>query len=359
MPENEEKIDAEDFISLWKKKLATDNTPSIIGDIQKENEQLRNKIAANIDLITKSEEILKKAVGEKEKLKIEKDEAVAEIAMQLNNLKQENSELGNKVKSMVKLLLEKDEDIKSKDNLISNLQSQATTQTGKGSMTENGIIEELKLEISKRDIIIKNLESKTTELSNKVEQVTQNYEEELRSKPVDFVVQTSAPKQKVIKPMPPETSTQPLEALCQDLQSDLTKYKRIIENLKKEKNELKSALEGKDINLTNNEFEPLEKENELLKKQLAELQNSLNSNKKKAPIISPEEYGQKIKNLENKVREKENIISDLKLSAISPTSDPSSSMAELVENLQKNINKLKTTLSEKEKEITDLKVNLL
>jgi hypothetical protein len=34
-------------------------------------------------------------------------------------------------------------------------------------------------------------------------------------------------------------------------------------------------------------------------------------------------------------------------------------MAELVENLQKNINKLKTTLSEKEKEITDLKVNLL
>lgn len=358
MPENEEKA-AEDFISLWKKKLATENTPSLIGDIQKENEQLRNKIAANIDLITKSEEILKKAVGEKEKLKIEKDEAVAEIAMQLNNLKQENSELGNKVKSMIKLLLEKDDQIKSKDILISNLQSQATTHTGQGSMTENGIIEELKSEISKRDIIIKNLESKTTELSKKVEQVTQNYEEELKSKPVDFVVQASAPEQKVIKPMPPETSTQPLETLCQDLQSDLTKYKRIVENLKKEKNELKSALEGKDINLTNNEFEPLEKENELLKKQLAELQNSLSSSKKKAPIVSSEEYEQKIKNLENKVREKESMISDLKLSAISPTSDPGNSMAGLVENLQKNINKLKTTLSEKEKEITDLKVNLL
>ena len=359
MPENEEKIDAEDFISLWKMKLATENTPSVIGEIQKENEQLRNKIAANIDLITKSEEILKKAVGEKEKLKIEKDEAVAEIAMQLNNLKQENSELGNKVKSMVKLLLEKDEEIKSKDNLISNFQSQAITQIGQGSMTKNGIIDELKSEISKRDIIIKNLESKTTELSNKVEQITQKYEEELRSKPVDFVVQANVPEQKVIKPMPPETSTQPLEILCQDLQSDLTKYKRIVDNLKKEKKELKSALEGKDIDFTNNEFEPLEKENELLKKQLAELQNSFNSSKKKAPIASSEEYEQKILNLENKVREKESMIADLKLSAISPTSDPGNSMAELVENLQKNINKLKVTLSEKEKEITNLKVNLL
>jgi len=350
---------AEDFISLWKEKLATENKPSLIGDIQKENELLRSKIAANIDLITKSEEILKKAVGEKEKLKIEKDEAIAEIAMQLNNLKQENSEMGNKVKSMVKLLLEKDEEIKSKDNIILHLQTKATTQIRSDSMTEDGIIEELKSEISKKDIIIKNLESKTTELSNEVERLNQNYLEELKSKPLDFVVQASAPQQKVIKPMPPESSTQPLEALCQDLQSDLTKYKRIVENLKKEKNELKSALEGKDINLTDKEFEPLEKENELLKKQLAELQNSLKTSTKEAPIISSEEYGQKIKNLENKVREKENIIADLKLSAISPTSDPSNSMAELVENLQKNINKLKITLSEKEKEITDLKVNLL
>ncbi|MHA1240242.1 MAG: hypothetical protein ACTSQU_05550 [Promethearchaeota archaeon] len=358
MPENEEKA-AEDFISLWKKKLATENTPSVIVEVQKENEQLRRKIAANIDLITKSEEILKKAVGEKEKLKIEKDEAVAEIAMQLNNLKQENSELGNKVKSMIKLLLEKDEEIKSKDNLILNFQSQATTQIGQGSMTENGIIEELKSEISKRDISIQNLERKTTELSNEIEQLTQNYEEELKSKPIDFVVQASASEQKVIKPMPPESSTQPLETLCQDLQSDLTKYKRIVENLKKEKNELKSALEGKGVNLTDNEFESLEKENELLKKQLAELQNSLKSSNKETPLINSEEYGQKIQNLENKVREKENIIADLKLSAISPTSDPSNSMAELVESLQKNINKLKITLSEKEKEITDLKVNLL
>ena len=361
MPEenelNEEKV--EDFISLWKKKLATENTPSLIGDLQKENNQLRNKIASNIELITKSEEILKKAVEEKEKLKIEKDEAVAEIAMQLNNLKQENSELGNKVRSMVKLLLEKDEEIISKDTVIVHLQTQTTAQIGTDSMTENAIIEELKSEMSKKDIIIQNLESKRTELSNEVERLNQDYKEELKSKPIDYVVQASAPEQMVIKPMPPEISTEPLETLCQDLQSDLTKYKRIVENLKKEKNELKNALEGKDVSLSDNEFEPLEKENELLKNKLTELQNSLNSSKKEAPLIIFEKYEQKIQNLENKVREKESLIADLKLSTISPTSDPSNPMAELVENLQKNINKLKVTLSEKDREIADLNQKII
>jgi len=358
MPEeNEEKV--EDFISLWKKKLATENTPSLIGDIHKENEQLRSKIAANIELITKSEEILKKAVEQKEKLIVEKEEAVAEISMKLNEVKQENSELGRKVKSMVKLLLEKDEEIKSKDTIILHSKTQAPPQIGTDSMIENEIIEEFKSDISKKDIAIQTLESKTTELSNEVERLKQEVVEALKSKPVDFEVQTGALEQNVIKPMPPETSTIPLESLCQDLQSDLTKYKRIVENLKKEKNELKNALEGKGFNLTDNEFEPLEKENELLKKKLAELQNSLNSGKKKAPIISSEEFEQKIQNLENKVREKEGIIADLKLSAISPASDPSNPMAELVENLQKNINKLKITLSEKDKEIANLKVDLL
>ena len=360
MPEeNEENEKTQDFISLWKKKLATENAPSLIGDFQKENEILRNKIAANIELLTKSEQILKKALQEKEKLKIEKNEAVAEINIKSNDLKQENSELGSKVKSMIKLLLEKDEEIKSKDTLILNLQAQGTTQVGTDFLTENTIIEELNSEISKKNIIIQNLESKTSELSNEVERLNQNIVEELKNKAVDNIVPASAPEQKVIKPLPPESSTEPLEALCQDLQSDLTKYKRIVENLKKEKNELKNELNGKEANLTGNEFEPLEKENELLKIKLEELQNSLKSTKKEAPTISSEEYEKKILNLENILRERESVIADLKLSSISPTSEPSNPMTELVENLQKNINKLKTMLSEKEKEIDNLNREIL
>ncbi len=351
MPD-EEKV--EDFISLWKKKLATDDVPSLIGDIQKENEQLRKKIAANIELFTKSEEILKKSVEEKEKLKIEKDEAVAEIAMKLNDIKQENLELGRKVKSMVKVLLEKDEKIKSKDSLILNLQTQAPTKTGTDSMTENISIEELEYEISKKDKTIQNLEKKTTELSNKVEQLNQDYREELKSKPVDYVVQTSAPEQKVIKPMPPETSIEPLETLCQDLQSDLTKYKRIVENLKKEKTELKNALEGKGYHFSDKDLEELKKENDTLKKDLEEMQKSFSKGKKEAAQVDTKQLEIQIINLENKLREKDSTIADLKLSAISPTDVSGNPMAELVENLQKNINQLKTTINEKDRKILEL-----
>ena len=124
MPEENEKS-PEDFISLWKKKMSTESTPSVIGDLQKENELLRSKIAANIDLFTKSEDILKKAVEEKEKLKVEKDEAVTEISLKLNEITQQNSELEHKLNSMIKVLLEKDEEIKVKDSLISNLQATA------------------------------------------------------------------------------------------------------------------------------------------------------------------------------------------------------------------------------------------
>jgi len=351
--ENGEKT-SEDFISLWKKKLEEDNTTSIVGDIQKENEELRKKIAGNIELITKSEEILKKSVEEKEKLKIEKDEAVTEISIKLNNIQYENSELGNKIKSMVKLLLEKDEEIKLKDTLLLNSQTQATTQIGINSTAENELIEEMKSEISKRDVTIQNLENKTTKLSHEVERLSRDLEEQLKSKPVDFIVQSTVPEQKIIKPLPPETNSQPLDALCQDLQTDLTKYKRIVENLKKDKKELKNALEGKGLSLAKNNFEPLEKKNEIQKKKLTDLQNSLNISKEEVPKVAPDEFEQKIKKLETTVREKESIIADLKLSAISPTSDSGNHMAELVENLQKNINKLKITLSEKEKEIADL-----
>lgn len=77
MPEDKEKV--EDFISLWRKKMDTEsNKPSAIGDtlkriqeVEQENEQLRNKIQANIDLISKTEEVVRKTIDENEKLREE------------------------------------------------------------------------------------------------------------------------------------------------------------------------------------------------------------------------------------------------------------------------------------------------
>ncbi|MHA1460645.1 MAG: hypothetical protein ACTSO8_04105, partial [Promethearchaeota archaeon] len=76
--------------------------------------------------------------------------------------------------------------------------------------------------------------------------------------------------------------------------------------------------------------------------------------KKEAPQVDTSQLELQITNLENKLREKDSTIADLKLSAISPTEVSGNPMAELVENLQKNINKLKTTINVKDKKILEL-----
>ena len=76
--------------------------------------------------------------------------------------------------------------------------------------------------------------------------------------------------------------------------------------------------------------------------------------KKEAVPVDTSQFDQQITNLENKLREKDSVIADLKLSAISPTDVAGNPMAELVENLQKNINKLKATINEKDSIISEL-----
>ena len=349
MSEENEKV--EDFISLWKKKLSTENTPSVIGDLQKENDLLRSKITENIELISKSEEILKKAVAEKEKYRVEKDEALTELNFKLNELTQQNSELESKVKSMIKVLIEKDEEIKAKDKVITNLQGTSRIPVQAETKEDNALVDELRSQIIDKNSIIQDLETKTSDLEQEIEKLNEQLIEKLRSQPADYVVEISAPEPSVIKPQPPESSSKPLEILCQDLQSDLTKYKRIIENLKKEKTELKSTLEGKGIQFSDKELEELKNENESLKSDLEQMQKSINGRKNE---VDTSQFELQITNLESKLREKESIIADLKLSAISPTDVSGNPMAELVESLQKNINRLKTTINEKDKKILEL-----
>ena len=129
MPEDNEKV--EDFISLWKKKMETEsnNRPSVIGEtmnkleiLQRENQELREKIAENVQLIGKTEEILKKAAQEKEQLKTEKEQSLQGIKIRLTQMEAENAELSNKVKNMVQLIMEKDQEINSLHNKIAELQ---------------------------------------------------------------------------------------------------------------------------------------------------------------------------------------------------------------------------------------------
>jgi len=360
--ENEEKV--EDFISLWKKKITTENKSSIIGEslnkiesLQKENEDLREKIAANINLITRSEEILKSSVAEKEKLKVEKEEAVTEISIKANELEIENSELSSKVKSMINLLLEKDEEINAKDSLISDLQTTRISTSVPTSPANSSLVEELQADLNKRKSDVINLESKISLLSEEINSLNKQLVEKMKGEPVDYIIQVEPPKPPetpVIKPLPPEPSSRPLEVLCKDLQSDLTKYKRVIEKLTKDKSQLKNALEEKGPQFSSQELESMKEENESLKEDLEKLQSSLEVKKIEATQIATQNIEQKIKDLESKIREKEDIITDLKLSQMAPTTVSAGSMPELIENLQKNINKLKSIITEKDKKISEL-----
>ena len=84
------------------------------------------------------------------------------------------------------------------------------------------------------------------------------------------------------------------------------------------------------------------------------MQKSISAGKKETVQVDTSQFELQITNLETKLREKDSIIADLKLSAISPTDVPGNPMADLVENLQKNINKLKTTINEKDNKILEL-----
>ena len=122
MPEDNERI--EDFMTLWKNKNEQNNNPSAIGNtlnqmevLKKENQDLRNKISENIVLISKTEDLIKNLSTEKERLRVEKEEALMDLTLRVSNLEKENLELGKKVSSMVKLLLEKDNEIKRLESI--------------------------------------------------------------------------------------------------------------------------------------------------------------------------------------------------------------------------------------------------
>ena len=345
MPDDNEKV--EDFISLWKKKMASENTkPSVIGDtlnemesLKQENDELRKKIAQNIDLISRSEEIIRRTVEEKEKLKVDKEEAILEVNISLKDLEQENLELGNKVKNMVKLLLEKDEEIK-----------ELSLKPPSGSLNETQpLLESLKSELSKKAFQITDLEFKISELTSENEALHGQLVEKMKSLPIDYVVPVESTEPKTIKPKPPETSSQPLEQLCQDLQSDLNKYKRMIEKLTSEKSQLKAALENKGIKFDESEISSLREENEVLKRDLMDLEKSLSKETRGVPQDSLS----RISELEGKLREKEDMITQLKLTQ-SPQVTNNEPMSALVEELQKSINKLKTAIREKDQKIEEL-----
>jgi len=121
-----------DFISLWKKNKGTQAKPSAIGDtidklseaekrcqdLEAENSTLKQNIKENIEIMNKTEAVLKNLMAEKEQLIQEKKKAVMDVELRLNNeisqIKDENTEYVYKFKVL-------EEKLKSQEDELVNL----------------------------------------------------------------------------------------------------------------------------------------------------------------------------------------------------------------------------------------------
>ncbi len=321
MPEENEKV--EDFISLWKKKMTTDlKKPSALGEtleiikaVGEENEDLRNKIKENIDLLTKTEEIVKKTLEENKLLKEEIKQAGMIAEVKTSGDQQENIELNNKVQTLLTNLSEKEEELR-----VANIENN-----------------ELKLQV---ETLLAEQESRSDSASS----------------PSEVIPPLEAPKTSKIKPSSSATSSATLEILCQDLQSDLNKYKRIVEKLNKEKSEFQRNIKRSGVQLEPEEMKELKLENENLRRDLSKVQESLKQKTEEASgAISTDDLEKKINGLQNDLKEKDNLIVELKKVSETPVSVQSTPMTGLIEDLQDRINKLKITIEEKNIIIEKLK----
>ncbi len=415
---SEERKD-EDFVGMLKKMKTNMKSPSVIGDaldkleiLQKENEQLKEQLNKSINLIHSSEEVLRKALDEKERLKEDGRIAMEKLGEDIIDLKNQNSDLQN-------LLLGKNEEFQQKEKEISGLKTIAETVSKELEAKKKGIpqtdsaisqalVEDLSSELSKRRVQISNYENQIKTLEAQIEGFTQDlnmykskgeiiaqpqeispelakkdiyiYELEERIRnleqhiaelaeenanlnkkiteqqsawAVDYVVPVVEATTTAKKPEPAPTSVSTLEKLCQDLQSDLNRYKKILDSLKVENKELKKTLEAGGVSTDFEEINDLRNENISLKARIINFEKTMEEQTLEVSLSLDSEN--KIKELQNQLNEKAILINELKTSQIILPVAQSGPMSNLVEDLQAKINKMKTALNEKDKTIEDLK----
>lgn len=365
MPEDNEKV--EDFISLWRKKMETEiKKPSAIGEtleriqeVEKENEELRNKIKENIELFSKTEEIVKNTIDENERLKQELKQAGMSSGIKTSDIQQENIALNNKIITLEKNLTEKEIELRARNNEITELKTEIEAgsmmqESLDSSVTETdtrvttALIDDLQSELTKKKIQFDELEKKINELTQENEVLNQ----QLREK----IVPAEATQSSVIRPLPIKPSSETLEILCQDLQSDLNKYKRIVGELNKEKSELQQAIKKGGFKLEPDEIKQLKRENEDLKTELLKIQESLKKRSEEiTPTVRISDAEKKINDLQEQLKEKEHLITELKTQQEIQPIVHEGPMSGLIEDLQSKINKLKITIEEKNKIIEELK----
>ena len=310
MPEPPEETDkVEDFASLWKKQKES-SSKSVVGEfmtriegLEAENVRLRSTIQRDIDLITKTESIVKKAIEDKEQLE-------KEIRAKEEKLKEKTEEL-----SMIKI----------ESSVPSSYSEQTTPALTQADLAVNiSLIEDLQSQLSKRKSQIKGFENLIKINDDRIQELTKANES------LNAEIESKA-------------STGPLEQLCKDLQEELNRYKKTVAKLKEENKTLKedaekSAQKGK--------IATLKRENEELKEE---------SSRVKSQLVAFGSIESEFEDLQKLVKEKDKRIDELNATIASQPQAQTGAISGLVDELQGKINKLKNALSEKNKIIESLK----
>ena len=285
----------------------------------------------------------------------------------VNDIQQENIMLNNKLISLEKNLTEKEVELISKINEINDLKRKLeaasmaskeieSSTTGKDFDVTTALIDNLKSELSKKKTQIDELGKKIGELTEENESLNKELLEKIKKLPIDYVVPVEEPKSSVIKPQSTKPSSETLEILCQDLQTDLNKYKRIVDKLNKDKSELAQTIESGGFQLEPEEVKIIKRENEELKNELSQIQISLQNKTQETTLTTQiNEADKKIKSLQDQFEGKDRLIAELKAKQQSQPIVHEGPMSGLIEDLQNKINKLKLTIEKKNKIIEELK----
>jgi hypothetical protein len=344
-----------DFVEKLRQMKNDMKTPSVIGDtfnkleeIKKENEDLKEKIKIKDELIKRSEELLKKTLEAREKLRKENEGALNRLQLDI---------------------AEKDEILKQKDKELYELRLKAENSLEEPdikekliSISDSVVNEALQLDLQNQIFTLENnvktLEFTIETLHLEIDKLKKELSEKEEAATIDYVIPVIEPE-----PAQPEPAQQSntLETLCQDLQTDLNRYKTIVATLKNENTTLKTNLESKGTPIVVDNTDELKNENLALKSQVSEMTQKMSELQKSlqnAPLEIPkkEDSNIKIRALQEEIREKERRIADLEASTtVQVIATPSGPVSGLVEDLQNQINKLKIALMDKNKVINELK----
>ena len=316
-------------------------------------------------MLGKNEELIQK---EKEfsELKIIAETATKELEAKKKFIPQTDSAVSQAlVEDLSSELSKRKVQILDYENKIKNLEVQIgqfvqEVNLSKSRAEPTAQTQDLSPELEKKDRYIYELEERIRNLEQHIAQLAEEnatlnkkITEQQSALEVDYVVPVVEATTTAKKPEPAPTSVSTLEALCQDLQSDLNRYKRIMDSLRIENKTLKEALEEGGISPDFEEINNLRNENISLKAKALELEKSMEEQTMEVTLSLDSEN--KIRELQEQLNEKEVQINELKASQVTQPVAQGGPMSNLIDDLQGRINKLKIALSEKDKIIEELK----